>query len=135
MPAVNHVALVLERRFCRATHSGQNVSENHFDSLLEELKERSVDRLLKAEVFDVSAFEAFREHLWRKATGLQKEYAISKQILFSIRSATAAIKSRAEYIPSIREHLHWAHDFDLMLDRLIAGEIQEDRKSGVPRIM
>jgi hypothetical protein len=111
------------------------MSENHFDSRLQELKERSVDRLLMAEVFDLSAFEAFKEHLWRKAIGLQNEYVISKQILFSLRSAAGAIRSRAEYIPSIREHLHWANDFDSMLDRLIASETEQDRKPGVPRVV
>lgn len=96
------------------------MSENHFDPALEELKRRSIDRLLMADTFDVSAFEAFKEHLWRKAEGLRQEYCISKQVLFSLRSASSAIRSRAEYIPSVREQLHWADEFELMLDQLIA---------------
>jgi hypothetical protein len=111
------------------------MSENHFDSKLEELKERSVDRLLNADMFDVSAFEALKDPLWRKAIGLRREYAISKQVLFTVRSAAAAIKSRAEYVPSVRDHMRWANDFDRMLDLLTAGETQDDRKSGVPRII
>ena len=111
------------------------MSENHYDLLLEELKARSVDRLCMADVFDLSAFEALKDHLWHKAHGLQDEYVISKQILRCIRSAAAAIESRAEYLPSAREHLSVARDFHLMLDMLIAGEIQEDRKPGVPRMI
>ncbi|RXT34455.1 hypothetical protein B5V03_37465 [Bradyrhizobium betae] len=102
--------------------------------MLEELKKRSIDRLLSADVFDVSAFEALKEHLWRKAEGLQQEYCISKQILLSLRSASGAIRSRAEYLTSVREQIHWAHEFELMLDRLIAGETRLDRQPGVPRI-
>src|SRR5262245_5568357 len=74
----------------------RHVSENEFDPVLEELKKRSIDRLLGADTFDASAFEAFKTHLWRKAEGLQREYCISKQILLSLRSATSAIRSRAE---------------------------------------
>lgn len=93
------------------------MSENHFDPMLEELKKRSIDRLLNADTFDASAFEALKEHLWRKAEGLQREYCISKQILFSLRSAISAIRSRAEYLSFVREQLHWADEFELMLDQ------------------
>jgi hypothetical protein len=113
----------------------RHVSENQFDPVLEELKKRSIDRLLGADTFDASAFEAFKTHLWRKAEGLQREYCISKQILLSLRSATSAIRSRAEYLPSVREQLHWADEFELMLDQLIAGETRLDRQPGVPRII
>ncbi|MCV9942710.1 MULTISPECIES: hypothetical protein [unclassified Rhizobium] len=110
------------------------MSENHFDPILEELKERSVDRLMKADTFDASAFEALKDHLWRKAEGLKHESSISKQVLFSLRSAVATIRSRAEYLPSVREQLHWANDFELILDRLIVGETLDERQPGVPRI-
>ncbi|TSD90694.1 hypothetical protein FFK22_000375 [Mycobacterium sp. KBS0706] len=110
------------------------MSENHFDLVLEQLKERSVDRLLSADVFDLSAFEAFKDHLWRKAEGLRNEYYISKQILLSIRSAAEAIRSRAEYLPEVRGQIHWADDFDMMLDQIIDGETRNDRQPGVPRI-
>lgn len=110
------------------------MSENHFDLTLEQLKERSVDRLVCVDVFDISAFEAFKEHLWQKAEGLREEYCISKQILLSLRTAASAIRSRAEYLPTVREQLHWADDFELMLDQIIAGETREDRQPGVPRI-
>jgi hypothetical protein len=111
------------------------VSENHFDPVLEQLKKRSIDRLLNADAFDASAFEALREHLWQKAEALQHEYSISKQILLSLRSAISAIRSRAEYLPFVREQLHWADEFELMLDRLIMGETRQDHQPGVPRIM
>jgi hypothetical protein len=111
------------------------VSENHFDPRLEELKERSVDQLLKADIFDSSAFDALKDHLWRKADGLQQEFCISKQILLSLRSAVSAIRSRAEYLPAVREQLHWADEFEPILDRLIASEKRADRQPGVPRIL
>ena len=111
------------------------MSENHFDPILEDLKERAVGRLLTADTFDASAFKALKEHLWRKAEDIKHEFSISKQVLFSLRSAAATIRCRAEYLPSVREQLHWANDFELMLDRLIAGETLDERQPGAPRIV
>jgi hypothetical protein len=111
------------------------MSENHFDPAPAELKERSVDRLLIADTFDASAFETFKDHLWQKAENLKHESSISKQILLSLRSAISAIRSRAEYLPNVREQLHWANDFELLLDGLIAGETRQERQPGVPRIV
>jgi hypothetical protein len=111
------------------------MSENHFDILLEELTDRAVGKLLKVDVFDAVAFDALEDHLWRKAEGLQHEYSISKQVLFSLRSAVGAICSRAEYLPEVRGHLQRAHDFEMMLDRLIAGETRSSREPGRPRII
>ncbi len=109
------------------------MSENHFDALLDELTDRSVGRLLKADVFDGPAFETLEDYLWQKADGLRSEATISKQVLISLRSAVAAIRSRAEYLPAVREQLHRADTFDMMLDLLIAGETRPDRRPGVPR--
>ncbi|MES2057994.1 MAG: hypothetical protein V4564_18800 [Pseudomonadota bacterium] len=111
------------------------MSENHFDIVLEELTDRAVGKLLKADVFDASAFDALQDHLWQKAGGLQHEASISKQVLRSLRSAAAAIQSRAEYLPVVRQQLHRANGFEEMLDRLIAGETRLTRQPGVPRIM
>jgi hypothetical protein len=114
---------------------GGHLSENHFDLVLEELTERAIGKLLEADIFDASAFEIFKDHLWRKAEDLQYESCISRQILRSIRSAAGAIRSRSEYLPAVREQIHWADDFEEMLDRLIAGETRSDRRPGIPRII
>ena len=110
------------------------MSENDYDLTLAELTDRSVGRLACAEVFDVAAFEALKAHLWRKAVGLRQEYTLSKQVLSCIRLAISTIQSRAEYVPQVREHLDWVNSFEMILDRLIAGEVEDDRKPGVPRI-
>ncbi|RSU41713.1 hypothetical protein CA228_22810 [Sphingomonas koreensis] len=112
-----------------------HVSENDFDVVLEELTDRAVGKLLKADTYDASAFDALEDHIWKKAEGLQSETAISKQLLLAIRSATGAIRSRAEYLPAVRQQLHRANDFDVLLDRLIAGERRADRTPGIPRII
>ncbi|MBK5569964.1 hypothetical protein [Ensifer sp. SSB1] len=111
------------------------MSENHFDVVLEELTDRAVGRLLKADAFDAPAFDALKDHLRQKAAGLQSEAALSKQISLSLRSAAGAIRSRAEYLPDVRQHLQRAEDFDRMLDLLIAGETRSDRSPGVPLII
>lgn len=114
---------------------GAHVSENHFDIVLEELTDQAVGKLLKADTYDASAFDALEDHIWQKAEGLQSEAAISKQLLLTIRSAIGAIRSRAEYLPAVREQLPRANDFDVLLDRLIAGERRADRMPGIPRII
>lgn len=114
---------------------GAHVSENHFDIVLKELTDRAVGKLLKADIYDAPAFDVLEDHIWQKAEGLQSEAAISKQLLLTIRSAIGAIRTRAEYIPAVREQLHRANDFDVLLDRLIAGERRADRMPGIPRII
>ena len=111
------------------------MSENHFDVVLEELADRAIGKLLKTDAYDASAFDALEDHLWQKAEGLRSEHAISKQILKTLRSAVAAIRSRSEHHPSVQDQLHRANAFDVMLDRLIAGERRSDRKPGVPRVI
>jgi len=110
-----------------------HVTENNFDIVLEELIDRAVGKLLKSDTFDASAFDALKDHLWRKAEGLQQEFLISKQILLGLRSAIVSLRSRAEYVPAVRNELQRANDFEEMLDRLIAGETRSDRAQGVPR--
>ena len=114
---------------------GASVSENHFDVVLEELTDRAVGKLLKVDTYDAPAFDALEDYVWQKAEGLQGETTISKQILLTLRSAAGAIRSRAEYLPAVREQLHRANDFDMMLDRLIAGERRSDRQPGIPRVI
>ena len=111
------------------------MTENYFDVQLEELTDRAVGKLLKMDIYDGAAFDALEDHIWRKAEGLQSEAAISKQILLTLRSAVSAIRSRAEYLPEVRMQLQRANDFDMILDRLIAGEKRADRIPGVPRIV
>ena len=109
-----------------------HVSENQFDIVLEELTDRAVGKLLKADTYDASALDALEDHVWQNAEGLQSETAIPKQLLLTIRLAIGAIRSRAEYLPAVREQLHRANDFDVLLDRLIAGERRADREPGIP---
>lgn len=120
---------------CYPANLEAHVSENHFDIVLEELTDRAVGKLLKADTYDASAFDALEDHIWQKAEGLQSETAISKQLLLTIRSAIGVIRSRAEYIPAVQEQLHRANDFDVLLDRLIMGERHADRKPDNPRII
>lgn len=83
---------------------------------------------MAVEVFDPAAFSTLEDHLWTKAEGLRSEYTLSKQVLHCLRYAAKAIRSRAEYLPEVREHLRRADDFEEMLDRLIAGQTRSDRR-------
>lgn len=111
------------------------MSANHFDTELEQLDQRATGRLLTADTFDGSAFEALYAHLTSKAQALREESVLSKQILKSLRQAAAAVRSRSEYVSAARENLAVADKFEMLLDLLIAGEHPDDRKPGAPRII
>ena len=111
------------------------MAASHFDLQLEELRRKSVGRLLTADVFDLAAFEELKAYLWEKAEQLRAEFVVSKQILSCPRSASNAIQSRAEYLPKVREHVAFSEEFARLLDAIIAGEVKNDRTPGVPRIL
>lgn len=104
-----------------------------FDMELQTLRERTIDRLMCAEVFDRSAFDALIQYLDRKAADLRKEPVIPKQVLACLRDASGAIRSRAEYIQSVKANVEMASQFDMLLDLLIIGETLSDRKG--PRVL
>lgn len=106
-----------------------------FDTELQALREKSVDRLLMAEVFDAGAFDDLLRYLDHKAQLLRSEYAISKQVLACLRGASEAILSRAEYVPAVKTHIEKAARFSMLLDLMIIGETLEDRSPGVPRVI
>lgn len=111
------------------------VSELEFDPVLGLLREKSVDRLLMADVFDVNAFADFLTYLDSKASKLKDEFAISKQVLSCLRDATKAILSRAEYVPELKQNIEMAYKFELLLDLMIMGETLSERVSGRPRVI
>lgn len=111
------------------------MSANHYDLELEQLGERATGRLLMADTFDGGAFEALYDHLASKAGVLRGESVLSKQILACLRQASAAIRSRSEYVPAAKDSLAVADRFEMLLDLLIAGQDPADRKPGIPRII
>lgn len=111
------------------------MSGNDFDLELEQLGKQATGRLLMADSFDGAAFEALYDYIASKAPNLREEYVLSKQILACLRQASAAIRSRSDYVPAARQNLSVADKFDMLLDLLIAGEDPADRRPGVPRII
>lgn len=109
--------------------------ELSFDLELEILREKSVDRLLKAEVFDANAFEDLLKYLDGKAGRLKSEFAISKQVLSCLRDAATAIFSRSEYLPEVKAGSEIARQFEMLLDLMIIGETLADRQAGNPRVI
>lgn len=105
----------------------------NFDVELQALRERAVDRLMQAEVFDRTPFEALIQYLDRKAAELREEYVIPKQVLACLRDASGAIRSRAEYVPAVKLHVEIANQFDMLLDLMMIGETLGDR--GKPRVV
>jgi hypothetical protein len=101
-----------------------------FDTELQALRERAIDRLLNTDAFDGDAFGSLAQYLNRKADALRAEYVIPKQVLACLRDASSAIRSRAEYLPEVRTHAEIADRFDMLLDLMIIGETMEDRVLG-----
>lgn len=111
------------------------MSANQYDLELEQLGEKATGRLLIADTFDEAAFERLYEYLVGKAGDLREESVLSKQILKCLRQASRAIRSRSEYVASVRDGLAVADKFEMLLDLLIAGENPSDRRPGIPRII
>ena len=111
------------------------MSVNNFDVELDEHRRRSIERFACAETLDLKAFQSLHDYLCRKSEELRAEYVVSKQILACLSEASGYIRSRAEYLPEVREHLSIAEDFELLLDLIIAGEAWSDRTHGSPRII
>src|SRR5690348_2854251 len=106
-----------------------------YDLELEELKRKSVDRLLMADVFDRAAFDALDAYLGRKITLIKHEHVVSKQVLAVLLNTPQIIRSRAEYLPEVREHQDVIPRFAELLSLIVLGEERGDRKPGVPRIL
>jgi hypothetical protein len=109
------------------------MSASDFDLELQELHQKSVHRLIAAEIFDAEAFNHLKRYLCDKSNYIKQEHVISKQVVSIILEAAGIIESRAEYMPSVREHLPLANDFHMLLGRIAIGEAWGDRTPGVPR--
>jgi hypothetical protein len=105
-----------------------------FDLELEELRRRSVDRLLMADVLDLAAFNALYSYLCEKATLIKQEHVLSKQVLSVLLDAQQAIESRAQYDAVVRQHKSLIPKFATLLGLIAHGEDCRDRQPGVPRI-
>lgn len=110
------------------------MSASDFDLRLQELRQRSVDRLIAAEVFDEAAFAKLKGYLCEKSKDVKREHVISKQVLSAILDAANVIESRAEYMPEVRQHRSLVTDFYMLLGLMAIGETWSDRAAGVPRI-
>ena len=109
------------------------MDDRAFDVELEELRRRSVDRLLAADFFDPDAFGKLFDYLEEKAERIAGEYVVSKQVLACLRDAQSAIESRSEYLPQVREHVGEVRKFAMLLDLIILGEKPSDRRLVEPR--
>lgn len=106
-----------------------------FDPQLDALNQRSVGRLMNAEVFDRAAFTALYSYLCEKAVLIKLEHVVSKQVLSVLLGAQKAIESRAEYNMLVRENTDLCREFAMLLDLIVCGEDCRDRSAGVPRIL
>jgi hypothetical protein len=113
---------------------GRDMKASDYDLELEELKRKSVDRLFMADVFDRAAFDALYAYLCRKIALIKHEHVVSKQVLAVLLNTPQIVRSRAEYLPEVREHQDLLPKFAELFSLIVLGEECGDRQSGVPRI-
>jgi len=106
-----------------------------YDLELEELERKSVSRLLQADVLDRAAFDALYAYLCKKTVLIKHEHVVSKQVLAVLVNTPEIIRSRAEYLPEVREHKDLISKFAELLGLIVRGEDCGDRQPGVPRIL
>lgn len=99
----------------------------NFDANLQTLRERSIDRLLAAEVLDRSAFDELISELATKAEQIADDFVVSKQVLSCLRDGREAVLSRSEYVPQVRKHEELASEFAMLMDLIILGEKPSSR--------
>ena len=111
------------------------MAASDFDLELADIHQRSVGRLLSAELFDEAAFTRLYDHLALKAEQIKAEHVVSKQVLSCLLSVEDAIRSRAEYVPAAREGIPMIAKFTMLLGLIAIGESPADRIPGQPRIV
>jgi len=110
------------------------MSASDFDLQLQELHQKSVHRLIAAEVFDLDAFNELKRYLCEKSNAIKHEHVVSKQVISILLDAAGIIESRAEFMPEVRQQLPLANDFHMLLGLIAIGEAWGDRIPGVPRV-
>jgi hypothetical protein len=111
------------------------MAASDYDTELDELANRSVGRLLCAEVFDESAFSRLHEYIRSKSEDVRSEHVISKQLVACLLNAAASIENSATHVPTAKANLSLAAEFRRVLHVLAIGEAVDDRLPGVPRVL
>ena len=110
----------------------ESMNASDYDVQLEELYERSVGRLLCADVFDRAAFDTFIAYLTEKAEQIADEHVVSKQVLMYLLSAHS-LYNCAEHNAEVDRSL--ADEMLRLLGIIASGVKPSERIPGVPRII
>ena len=102
---------------------------------LESLHDKSVGRLLAAEVYDRCAFDELAMCLTRCVQEENKKSHVSRQVLQILTGAIGSFESRAEYLPELANEDAMISKFQTLLRCFIIGEDPDNRQPGVPRII
>ena len=111
------------------------MAASDFDPELERLRERSIVRLLSADVFDAAAFDQLYDYLASKADEIKQEHVVSKQVVSCLLAVEGPIRSQADYLPAAREGIPLIAKFAMLLGLIAIGESPRDREAGQPRII
>lgn len=100
---------------------------NNYDLKLQELREASIDKWLMQQSLDSNAFNDLLTYLEKKSELLKEQSTISKQIVQIIMDASNSLESAGKN--------GLAHKFMVLLGLIVRNEAENERKSGVPRII
>lgn len=95
--------------------------------------ERGAVGLVKDGSCGPAAFAGLYDHLALKAEEIKGEHVVSKQVLRCLLSIEGAIRSRAQYVPAVREDIPLITKFAMLLELIAIGESPADRVTGQPR--
>ena len=105
------------------------------DLHLEELKEKSIGRLLSADSFNLPAFNELYLYLCQKSELIKSEHVISKQVIAILLLAQRSIENSSSHNAEARKNISMASQFSMLLELMSRGESPSDRKPGVPRVV
>ncbi len=111
------------------------MNESDYDIKLQELYEKSTERLLTSEVFSINDYIALINYVKYKLTLVKSEYVLSKQLLYSILSSINLLKNRKQFINEISENEYIIKELELNMQYLVYSIDPDDRKPGVPRVI
>lgn len=107
----------------------------NYDTELLELKAKSVDRLICAEVYDKDAFDALGKYTTIRVREEKGNERIPRQLLQVLNTVVHTFESKVQYLPELKGEEEMIHRFNWILGCLISDEDPDERQSGVPRII
>jgi len=108
---------------------------NEYDLELYELQEFATGKLLKLQVFNLSAFLKLKNKIGEIIELSKNDPYVSRQLLKTILLAANSIESQSDYVYDAKINIAMAQEFRRLIDVIALNESVNDRKPGIPKII